>query len=96
MSKRVPNEERRVSTTFAVSQNTLRLIDTMGENMGLSRSGVVNSAIGFYYRWFLVYGPNRSDWIDEDPHEISSDALPDDEVCEVGYNPYTRSLEDDL
>lgn len=54
MSKRVPNEERRVSTTFAVSQSSLRLIDTMGEYMGLSRSGVVNSAIEFYYRWFLM------------------------------------------
>lgn len=75
MSKRVPNEERRVSTTFAVSQNTLRLIDTMSEHMDISRSGIVNDAIGFYYRWFLVYGPDRSDWIDEDPHEIPAEML---------------------
>lgn len=91
MSKRVPNEERRVSTTFAVSQNTLRLIDTMSEILGLSRSGIVNVAISFYHRWLVC----ESGRIDEDPHEISSDALPD-EVSEIGYNPFTGSYEEDL
>lgn len=97
MKPRIPNEKRKVSTTFAVDQDTLRLVETMAEKMGYSRSGVVTSAIGFFYRWFLVYGPDREDWIDEDPHNIPTDAIdiPDD-VSEIGYNPFTGSYEEDL
>lgn len=77
MSKRVPYEERRVSTTFAVSQNTLRLIDTIGKNIGISRSGVVNIAIDFYYRWLVL---------DEDPHSLFLNTLPVSESLEKQRN----------
>lgn len=45
MSKRVPNEERRVSTTFAVSQITIQRIDELAADLECSRSAAIKYAI---------------------------------------------------
>lgn len=45
MSKRVPNEERRVSTTFAVSQITIQRIDELAAELECSRSAAIKYAI---------------------------------------------------
>ena len=46
--KKLPIEERKVSTTFALSPMALRMLDTMSDAMRSSRSGIVDAAIGFY------------------------------------------------
>lgn len=77
--KKLPLEQRKLSTTVAMSQLALSKLDVMCENMRASRSSIVESAVSFYFRWYQTYGPDREDWIDEDPHEIP------DNVSEVGY-----------
>lgn len=90
--KRIPIEERKVSTTIALTPATLSTLETMCDRMNLSRSSVTEQAIGLFYRYFLVYGPDRADWEDDDPQPPE---IPDD-VSEIGYNPYTGSYEEDL
>ena len=80
MSKRIPNEERKVSTTIALSLNTLSVLDELGTKSGENRSRIVEKAIRAYYR----------EWIEENDPRI-----PDD-VSEIGYNPYSGSYEEDL
>ena len=90
--RRIPTEKRKVSTTIALTPAALSTLETMCEEMNLSRSSVTEQAIGLFYRFFLVYGPDRADWQEEDPlpPEVS------DDVSEIGYNPYTGSYEEDL
>lgn len=71
--KKLPLEQRKLSTTVAMSQLALSKLDIMCENMRASRSSIVESAVGFYFRWYQTYGPDHEDWIDEDPHEITNE-----------------------
>ena len=80
MSKRIPNEERKVSTTIALSLRTLSVLDELGTRSGENRSRIVEKAIMTYYR----------EWIEENDPRI-----PDD-VSEIGYNPYSGCYEEDL
>lgn len=100
--KRIPIEKRKIPTTLALTMTALSKLDLVADGMDQSRSSVVEAAIGFYYRWFQVYGPDRADWPDEDPCDLSEadeeDPIPEipDEVSEIGYNPYTGCYEEDL
>lgn len=58
MSKRVPNEERRVSTTFAVSQNTIRKIDELATVKQCSRSTVIAHAVEELWKTYFYYIDN--------------------------------------
>lgn len=90
--KKLPIEQRKVSVTVALSQLALGKLEIMSDRMSDSRSGIVEEAIGLFYRYYQVYGPDRSDWEEDDPQPPE---IPDD-VSEVGYNPYTGSYEEDL
>lgn len=90
--KKLPIEERKLSTTVALSRVALEKLNIMSDRMQDSRSGIVEQAIGLFYRFYQVYGPDRSDWEDDDPQPPE---IPDD-VSEVGYNPYTGCYEEDL
>ena len=90
--KKLPIEQRKVSVTVALSQLVLSKLEIMSDRMQDSRSGIVEAAISLYYRFYQVYGPDRADWEDDDPHLPE---IPDD-VSEVGYNPFTGSYEEDL
>ena len=90
--KKLPLEQRKVSTTVALSQLALGKLEIMSDRMQDSRSGIVEAAIGLYYRFYQVYGPDRADWEDDDPQ---APEIPDD-VSEIGYNPYSGCYEEDL
>lgn len=90
--KKLPIEQRKVSVTVALSQLALGKLEIMSDRMRDSRSGIVEAAINLYYRFYQTYGPDRSDWEDDDPQPPE---IPDD-VSEVGYNPYTGCYEEDL
>ena len=90
--KKLPIEQRKVSVTVALSQLALGKLEIMSDRMQDSRSGIVEAAIGLFYRYYQVYGPDRSDWEDDDPHPPE---FPDD-VSEVGYDPFTGSYTEDL
>lgn len=94
--KRIPIQKRKVSTTVALSPVALSKLEIICEDMGRNRSFIVEDAIDLYYRFFQQYGPDKDDWIVEDPlpPELPDD-IPDD-VSEIGYNPYTGSYEEDL
>lgn len=62
MSKRIPNEERKVSTTIALSLNTLSVLDELGTRSGENRSRIVEKAIISYYRqWIAENDPKIPD-----------------------------------
>lgn len=86
MKPKVPNEKRKVSTSFAVDQQTLREIDRLAELFGASRSYIVSEAVFYFSR--------KAADILEDQATDAAD-IPDD-VNEVGYNPYSGSYEEDL
>lgn len=86
MKPKVPNEKRKVSTTFAVDQLTLKEIDRLAELFGASRSHIVSEAVYYFSR--------KTADILEDKATDAAD-IPDD-VSEIGYNPYTGSYEEDL
>lgn len=90
--RKLPTELRRHPTSIALSVNALSRLQELSEEMETSRSRIVEDAIGLYYRFFSVYGPDRRDWEDDDPHPPE---IPDD-VDEIGYNPYTGQYEEDL
>lgn len=82
--KKLPINERKVSTTFALSLKALKKLDEIQERNfpGKSRSYVVEEIIGVIY----------NTWIAD---QERTEEFPDD-VSEVGYNPYTGSYEEDL
>ena len=82
--KRLPIEERKVSTTFALSLKTLEKLDEIQKNNypGKSRSFVMDKIIETVF----------NAWIFD---QERTEEFPDD-VSEVGYNPYTGSYEEDL
>ena len=65
--RRIPLEKRKVSTTVALYPDALSKLETMCEDMERNRSFIVEDAINLYYRFFQVYGPDKDDWITEDP-----------------------------
>lgn len=79
--KKLPIEERKVSTTFALSLKALEKLDEIQERhfSGKSRSYAMEEIISTLYNM----------WFPEDGE------IPDD-VSEIGYNPYTESYEEDL
>jgi hypothetical protein len=77
--KKLPLEQRKVSTTVALSQLALGKLEIMSDRMQDSRSGIVEAAIGLYYRFYQVYGPDRADWEDDNPQAPD---IPDD-VSEI-------------
>ena len=84
MSKRIPIEERRISTTFSLSLKTLEKLDEIQERHcpEKSRSYTIAEVINVIYdAWF-------SD-------QERTEEFPDD-VSEIGYNPYTGCYEEDL
>lgn len=90
--KKLPIEQRKVSVTVALSQLALGKLEIMSDRMQDSRSGIVEAAIGLFYRFYQGYGPDRADWEDDDPRPPE---IPDD-VSEVGYDPFTGSYSEDL
>lgn len=79
--KKLPIEERKVSTTFALSLKALEKLDEIQERHfpGKSRSYMMEEIIATLYNmWF--------------PEE---EEIPDD-VSEVGYNPFSGCYEEDL
>lgn len=79
--KKLPIEERKVSTTFALSLKALEKLDEIQERRfpGKSRSYAMEEIIASIY----------NDWFPEE------EEIPDD-VSEVGYNPFTGSYEEDI
>ena len=65
--KRIPIQKRKVSTTVALSPVALSKLEIMCEDMERNRSFIVEDAIGLFYRFFQQYGPDKDDWITEDP-----------------------------
>ena len=81
--KKLPIEERKVSTTFALSLKALEKLDEIQRLYpGKSRSYALEEIIGVIY----------NAWIAD---QKSIDEIPDD-VSEIGYNPFTGSYEEDL
>ena len=66
--KKLPIEERKLSTTVALPRAALEKLDIMSDRMQESRSGIVEQAISLFYRFYQTYGPDRSDWEGDDPH----------------------------
>lgn len=79
--KKLPIEERKVSTTFALSLKALEKLDEIQERFfpGKSRSYAVEEIITILHNRYFT----------------EEDDIPDD-VSEIGYNPYTGSYEEDL
>lgn len=82
--KKLPIEERKVSTTFALSRKALEKLNEIQERYydGKSRSYTMEEIIGVIY----------NAWIAD---QERAEEVPDD-VSEVGYDPYTGSYEEDL
>lgn len=78
--KRVPTEERKISTTFAVSLRTLELVEKLAEKLSCSRSAIITEAV-------------RAMWEDQQAFKDVSD-LPDD--VRSAIIPFTGSYEEDL
>lgn len=71
MPKRIPIEEKKFSTTFAISMKTLALVDELEIRSNENRSRVVERAIiSYYYRWIAEHDPQDPepavDFYDED------------------------------
>lgn len=82
--RRLPIEERKVSTTFALSLKTLEKLDEIQERNypGKSRSYTMEEIIGVIY----------NAWIAD---QERTEEVPDD-VSEVGYDPFTGCYTEDL
>lgn len=82
--KRLPIEERKVSTTFALSLKALEKLDEIQKRHfpGKSRSYTMEEIIGVIY----------NAWIAD---QERTEEAPDD-ISEIGYNPYTGSYMEDL
>lgn len=82
--RRLPIEERKVSTTFALSLQALEKLDEIQERRfpGKSRSYTMEEIIGAIF----------NAWIAD---QERTEEVPDD-VSEVGYDPFTGSYVEDL
>lgn len=82
--KKLPIEERKISTTFALTCEALKRLDEIQKNNypGKSRSYVMDKIIETVFNAWIFDQERREEF-------------PDD-VSEVGYNPYTGSYEEDL
>lgn len=47
--KKLPIEERKVSVTVAMSQETLKRLDSLSESFNCSRSSIISEAIRAYF-----------------------------------------------
>ena len=89
-------EEKRRPVSVSLSPGCIRRLDIMCEDI-MSRSAVIEDALSLYWRFFQTYGPNRSDWLDDDdPQPPDDDPQPPDDVSEIGYDPYIGSYSEDL
>lgn len=82
--KKLPIEERKISTTFGLTCEALKRLDEIQKNNypGKSRSYVMDKIIETVF----------NAWIFD---QERTEEFPDD-VSEVGYNPFTGSYEEDL
>lgn len=78
--KRIPIEKRKVSTTVALHPDSLSKLETMCKGMEKNRSFIVEEAINLYYRFFQVYGPDKDDWITDDPQPPE---IPDEKMTYI-------------
>ncbi len=84
MPKRIPTEERKFSTTFAISVKTLALLDELEIRAGENRSRIAERAIiSYYYRWIAEHDPKDPepaiDFYDEDELAAAEEVWGSDE-----------------
>lgn len=85
--KPIPLEARKkVSISATLSPTAVARLKLMSELMHMNRSAILEDAVDLSYRFFLEYGPDPRDWLDDDP-------LPPDSE-NPAYTPYYE--EEDL
>lgn len=74
--KAIRDVDKRRPVSVSLSPSTIRCLDHVCEAMGISRSGAIEDALGIYWRYYMVYGSDRSEWLDDDPQPPE---IPDEE-----------------
>ena len=93
MRKKIDPDIRKVTFTVSLAPALVRRLDEEAARCNLTRSALIRSAIGLYFRYAAVYGPDPED-MDFLPPVLPDE--PSDDVSEIGYNPYTGAYEEDI